>query len=128
MSRQFHLGDILSITTDVLLSPRLIEGVYDILNYMTGDTLFTHQLPRAGRECKPWLLRQHPQLNGVEYPEDPKPADPFEWLEAQCAIYGDMLPVDPIPADDHTRKDAVDELAEMIGPEKIIVVKTESEP
>ena len=60
MSKQFHLGDVLSVTSDFLLSPRKIDGVYDILNYMTGDDLYTHQLPRASKECKPWLLRKHP--------------------------------------------------------------------
>lgn len=53
--REFHIGDILSITTERLVSPRLIEGVYDILNYMTGDNLMTHQLPRASRHCAPYL-------------------------------------------------------------------------
>lgn len=47
--KRFHLGDVLSITTGHLLSPRHMEGVYEILNHMTGDQLFTHQLPRASR-------------------------------------------------------------------------------
>jgi len=29
---------------------------------MTGDSLFTHQLPRAAEQSKPYLLEQHPQL------------------------------------------------------------------
>lgn len=47
-TRNFHLGDILSVTTGCLLSPRRMEGVYDILNFMTADNLFTHQLGRRG--------------------------------------------------------------------------------
>ena len=61
-TKQFHLGDVLSITTGRLVSPRHIDGVYDILNFMTGDNLFTHQLPRAFDECKPYLVAQFPQL------------------------------------------------------------------
>lgn len=60
-TREFHLGDVLSITTGRLISPRGIEGVYDILRFMTGQDLFTHQLPRAMTEMKPRLLAQHPQ-------------------------------------------------------------------
>ena len=64
--KQFHLGDILSVTHDKLLSPRHIKGVYDILNFMTADNLYTHQLPRAADEAKPSLLRQHSFLSGVD--------------------------------------------------------------
>ncbi len=62
MEKSFHLGDILSITTGRLVSLRHIDGVYDILNFMTGDNLFTHQLPRASRECAPELKKQFPAL------------------------------------------------------------------
>ena len=65
-TKQFHLGDVLSITTGRLVSPRHIDGVYDILNFMTGDNLFTHQLPRASDECKPYLVEQFPQLATTE--------------------------------------------------------------
>ena len=30
-TRYFHIGDVLTITTGCLLSPRHMEGVYDIL-------------------------------------------------------------------------------------------------
>lgn len=64
--RNFHIGDILSITTGRLVSPRRMDGVYDILNYMTGDDLFTHQLIRAAEECAPALREQHPDLTDVD--------------------------------------------------------------
>jgi hypothetical protein len=65
-NRSFHLGDILTVVIDRLLSPRGMDGVYDILNYMTEDTLYTHQLPRAARECKPHILSQHPELEEID--------------------------------------------------------------
>ncbi len=61
-TKKFHLGDVLSITTGRLVSSRHIDGVYEILNFMTDDNLFTHQLPRAMGECRPHLLRQFSQL------------------------------------------------------------------
>jgi hypothetical protein len=85
--RQFHIGDILSITTGHLVSPRHIEGVYDILNFMTRDNLFTHQLPRASRECAPHLLRQHPMLDHVD--ASGVNADNWRaWLDAQIVKFG----------------------------------------
>jgi hypothetical protein len=62
-NRTFPLGDVLSVTTGRFLSSRGMGGIYEILNYMTGDNLFTHQLPRAMDECAPWLLRRYPHLS-----------------------------------------------------------------
>src|SRR5688500_16791416 len=112
MAKQFHLGDILTITTGRLLSPRHMDGVYDILNYMTGDNLYTHQLPRASDECKPYLLKQHPQLADIEVP-DFKQVEVWGWLDEQVVRYGEQFDVEPIPQDDHTYRDPIEELQEM---------------
>jgi hypothetical protein len=117
----FHLGDILSITTEKLVSPRLINGVYDILNFMTGDNLFTHQLLRACRECQPYLLEKHPQLKDV----DANTVDNGnwrKWLEEQVAVYGECLPVSPIPKSVRRRIDALEELESMVGQDRIVAV------
>ena len=66
LTKQFHLGDVLSITPGRLVSPRHMEGVYEILNFMTVDNLFTHQLPRACDECGPYLVEQFPQFSPFE--------------------------------------------------------------
>ncbi len=123
-TKDFGLGDVLSITHDRLVSRRHMEGVYDILNWMTNDNLFTHQLPRAGRECKPWLLRQHPQLKDVNSNNVNK--DNWEeWLTWHEAFYGETLPVARIPRDDHTYREPLTELQEMMGSDKkVIVVET----
>jgi hypothetical protein len=68
-TKRYHLGDILSITTGRLVSPRHMDGVYDILNFMTGDDLYTHQLPRAADECRPYLAKQFPQLSKIDLPK-----------------------------------------------------------
>jgi hypothetical protein len=125
--KDFDLGDVLSITTGRLVSRRHIDGVYDILNYMTGDSLFTHQLPRAQDECRPWLLRQHPDLAEVD--ADGVNAETWRgWLDAQVARYGATRPVAPIPADDHARRDPIQEAIEMVGPERVIAIDPEATP
>ena len=97
---KYHLGDILSITTGHLVSPRHIDGVYDILNYMTGDNLYTHQLPRGSRECKLELLKQYPQLAGVDTstmtPSSSK-VNWKRWLDEQVTRFGEYLEVIPLP-------------------------------
>jgi hypothetical protein len=120
-ARAFHIGDILSITGDKLVSPRLVEGVYDILNFMTGDSLYTHQLPRAMRECRPHLLKQHPELASVD--ESNVTAETWRaWLDEQIKRFGETLPVTPVPADSHEFIDPVSELAEMVHPSRIITI------
>ncbi len=107
---KFHLGDVLSITTGRLVSPRKIGGVYAILNFMTGDNLFTHQLPRACDECAPELLRQHPQLAAVVVP-DLTPETWRAWLDGQATVFGEELEVAPLSLHQHERRDPVEEPA-----------------
>jgi len=123
-AKTFHLGDILSIITGRLVSPRHIDGVHDILNWMTGDNLFTHQLPRACAECAPGLLAQHPSLADVETPGDfTSEAQVTEWLETQMAWLGRELPVSPLAAEDHTHIDPLTELHAMRPDGEVIVVE-----
>lgn len=124
-SRDFHLGDILSITTGRLVSLTHIGGVYEILNFMTGDSLFTHQLGRASNECRPHLLKQHPQLAEIAEP-DLTPETFRAWLDEQIARFGETLPVEPLPQHAHEFIDPISELAETIHPARIIVLGGDS--
>ena len=102
-TKTFHLGDILSITTSRLVSPHHIGGVYDILGWMTGESLMTHQLPRAAAECEGPLLAQHPDLRNVTVPDDFGGKDAVDrWLAEQVAIYGETREVAPLAAEEHT--------------------------
>lgn len=121
--RDFHIGDILSVTTGKLVSPRLIEGVYDILNFMTGESLFTHQLPRVSREAAPVILRRHPQLADIDT-SGVNSETWRAWLGEQIARFGEMLPVPKMTVDEHERIDPISELAEKVHPDRIIVVES----
>lgn len=120
----FHIGDIVSVTTGVLVAPRGINAMYDILDYMTNDHNFTHQLPRVAKECAPELLRQHPQLAEIESHGIGR--DNWQpWLAAIEAKYGEMLPVKPMASVLHVHQNPVSELVENMGvnPDKVIVAK-----
>ncbi len=118
----FQLGDILSITTEKLVSKRRMDGVYDILNFMTRDNLFTHQLGRACNECKPSLLAQHPQLAAITG-DEVTPENFNAWIEAQCAEHGEKLMVQQLPEHAHEVIDPMSELAEKVHPDKIVTVR-----
>lgn len=63
-SASFGLGQVLSVTTGRRLCD--IGGVYEILNHITGDNLFTHALPRASRFAAPLVLELYPRLREAE--------------------------------------------------------------
>lgn len=125
------------------MSTRHMGGVYEILNYLTGDNLFTHQLPRAGREEEPWLRTLFPRLMAdspgmserIKLLEESCAAADGDkeklsiicdkwWQEIQCAFrLPEMLAVYEMGEDMHTRIDPVEELGAMIGDHKVIKVQ-----
>ncbi len=135
-TREFDLGDILTIIDGRLISPRHMAGVYDILNFMTGEDVFTHQIPRLMREAKPILLRAHPQLDSPEINfafgeltlmlETPtgknEPVNLVAgWLSKLKATFGETLPVPKMDAFEHERIDPLSELVEHVHPDRIII-------
>jgi len=124
-TKDFHIGDILSVTTGRLVSPRHIDGVYDILNWMTGESLFTHQLPRVGREAAPVLLAEHPHL--AEAQADAEAVNKDNWqdfLARMVAKFGETLPVPKMNRDQHESIDPMSELVEKVHPDRIIAVQS----
>ena len=121
VAKNFHIGIVLSITGDKLMSPTEppIDGVYQILNYMTDDNLFTHQLPRACKECRPALLKQYPAL--ANWADDVTPENFRERLADAEKQFGKELSVEPLAQHEHEYIDPVSELAEKVHPDKIIV-------
>jgi hypothetical protein len=125
-TRDFHIGDILSITTGQLVSPRQMDGIYDILNFMQDDKLFSHQLPRASKDCKPYLLEQHPQLaavNGEEITEENWEG----WLAEQVARFGETLPLLPVPPAQRHIRPPLEELKVMMPDKQIIPIIVDDE-
>ena len=108
--KKFDLASVLSVTTGRLLGE--IGIVYEILNYMTGDNLMTHQLPRASRQCESSLLEQFPQLSGINADEI-TPANWQEKLESYKEKYGNEF--DVIPLSDYVGKNPIDEVIEMMN-------------
>jgi len=129
---KFHLSTVLTVTTGFFVARDGLEEVYAIPNFLTGDSLFTHQLPRAGKQCTPALLFQHPllqtvdsdvlreRLKGVELREERKRLC-AEWVGEQIPILGEWLDVQPLNS--YTPVDPIKELAGMVSPDKILVVQ-----
>lgn len=123
MKKTFPLAAVLSITTGCLFCE--IGGVYEILNHMTGENLYTHQLPRASRQCAPSLLEQFPRLAAEDVASQAEAfahslhgaTDGFslveKWLSEKSAVWGAEFDVEPLPADAYMPMDPISELMAM---------------
>lgn len=123
VSKTFTLDVVLTVTTGILLTT--IDELYRILDHLTGDQLFTHQLPRAAEFAKPLLFEKYPELETIQIPQLSSQEEVDDFL--------DMLKEDGIAAEyeldqleGFTHKNSIDELIEMRGSaDGIILVKLE---
>jgi hypothetical protein len=140
----FHISDVLTATTGRLVSSRHMAGAYDIYNFLTGDNLFTHQLPRVARESQPWLKAQFPRLvegapemdlalAGLDRQIENWTGDRSQliaaWVEGVRVTFGlpEQIPVYELGADMHTHIDPLEEARAMCGDDKVLVVDPTSE-
>lgn len=120
-TKTFSLGAVLSVTTGRLLAD--IGECYEILGWMTGESLFTHQLPRAGEECLGPLLEQHPDLRCVVVPEFDTPDEYMTWLhDVAVPEYGATREVAPLAAGVRSYVDPLTELDGMLRPDQQVIM------
>lgn len=120
-AREFPLDEILTVSTGRLVAMRHMDAVYDVLNFLTSDNLFTHQLPRAMDSCKPSVLAQHPDLAEIDVPDfgEHVLTELPRWLEAMKAKYGVTRVLVPVAEWEH--RDPVEEACDLVGAEKVYV-------
>lgn len=121
--KTFCLGDILSVITHRLVTDRGFEALYDLCGFMTGESLFTHQLPRAIIICGHHLEKQFPQLAGFTADQlnegthvrayQSRQEVVEAWLQDLTRKYGDSFEVAPLPEGSWETKDPLEELVEM---------------
>lgn len=116
-ARSIPLADILSVTTDRLLSRRHVAGIYDLLRHMTGQDVYTHQLGKVADECAPELEAQHPFLAGLKPPADLDVPDLMAWLIEAERIHGEEIIVLPLAL--WRYRDPMEDAADIVGAEKI---------
>ena len=100
-TRNFPTESVLSITTGKLLCD--MAGVYDILNWMTGQSLTTIALGRASDDAKPALATALPWTRDVQppnflaHPEAERAERIREWVEQVNTEHGRSHPVPRLP-------------------------------
>lgn len=119
--KEFPTVDVLSTITGRLVGK--IDGVYQVLNHMTGESVFTHQLPRIAREASPVLVAKHPALQQAIDEADQVSRENWQaWRDTWLDRYGPTIAVPKFGANDHEHIDPISELAEKVHPDKIITI------
>lgn len=123
-TKTFHLGDLLSITDGKLVSPDHIGGVYNVIDFVTGEKHMTHQLPRAAGVVKPWLLEQHPWLADIAVPAGLNSKEAaMSWLAVATKSVGSFHEVQAMPLGMYVGREPIAELREMAPQAQIVAVQ-----
>jgi hypothetical protein len=123
VKKYFPIEAVLSVAGDKLMCN--IDMVYDILNFMTKDNLYTHALPRAACECKPVLIKMHPWLTKYIEVIAPKiTKENYMDVLEECKVqWGSEVQVSQLCDGSHEFKDPIQELCGIIGSNKVMVVE-----
>ncbi len=113
MQRDFDLGAILNITTSRLFTN--MDDVYEVLDYLTGDSIYTHQIPRVMDAAQPYVLSLHPELKGVgDNVEINSFEDAKAFVDEQKKIFGEKLSLKPMSkTDGYSYVDPMEEVDEI---------------
>lgn len=97
--------------------------VHEFCEFMAGEPVWTHQLPRVGREAQAAFLRQHPDKRWAIDLCDTVNKDNYQAVADRLIDeIGPMIAVHSMGDEEHERIDPVSELAEQVHPSKIIPV------
>lgn len=104
-TKEFTLGDLYTVSSGKLVSPRGIDGLYDTLNFLTGDSVYSHQLGLAHDAVEGPLLKQLPFLGEIEFDltfdenesAEVRRARVDAWLDIQNHKYGEFHTVHAVP-------------------------------
>lgn len=124
-TKDFPTLDALSALTGTLVTPKGIGAVYEVLNWMTGESVYTHQIPRISQEAQAFMLKRLPDLAATcQEAEQVTPENYRHWQAVWLARHGETMTLPRMGIEDHEPIDPVSELAEMVPPERRIIVTT----
>lgn len=112
--KKFTIATIISGVYGTLLTN--VANLYTLYNYMTGDNLFTHQLPRALTVCAPYILKELPQLeNFRNHIAEITPENYTAYIIKATEMFGYELEISSLPEGVWEHKDAVAEMLEKMN-------------
>lgn len=134
-TRDFSLGTLLSCIDGRLMTE--FRNVHELLDWVTEDQLYTHQLPRAMDEAEPFLKAQFPDLTALLIDPTVFDGDTVDEVQASITQFLDSLVADcgfsaaysvpRMPKNEHTKIGPLEELAMNYPNKKVIAVNRPTE-
>lgn len=90
---KFNIKCIATILTGRLYSAKHMNGIYEILDFLTGESLMTYRLPVAANFCKQQLNAQLPEETQKFFNDWVHTDDWKEKLEAHPVQEFELTPV-----------------------------------
>lgn len=123
-NKDFPTEAVLTTITGRVLYEAGISAVYEVLQWMTGESVMTHQIPRISREARLAILALHPELKPtIAEAEQVDGSNWRIWRDTWIKRYGATISVPKMTADQHERIDPLSELVERVHPDKIAVIQ-----
>jgi hypothetical protein len=115
-----------AITGFVVHEP--FSDVHECLTYMAGEAVWTHQLPRIGREAQAWAVIARPDLTPAI--DEAKAITKENWRDVLAVWldrYGATIALPMLSLDQHESIDPVSELTQMNVRKIVTIIKAGSE-
>lgn len=120
---EFDTLDVLGTATGRLLREGGMSAIHEICEFVAGEPVWTHQLPRVMREFSEHFKKTYPDFAAVfDEVQDMTSENYAEIAASWLARYGAKIRVTRMTHDEHERIDPMSELAEKVHPKNIIVV------
>lgn len=113
-TRRFHLGEILTATTGIYLCPDGLDGFIKLVDYVTGQIHFDHQLGRAGQDIAPYIRGQLPWTAEITVPPIADETEGRVFLAEVADRYGEFHVLEPMPEGMYVGREPIAELREMV--------------
>lgn len=123
-AREFRTAAVLSAVTPILLCP--MGELYELLSFLVGRSVFTHEIPAAMRLASPSITAEHPELIGLDLSH----VTPENWsteLALLEARFGVALALHPVGWNTLAEKSPIDTAVELFGKDRVIAVESPAE-
>jgi hypothetical protein len=89
----FDARDVLAICTGVVADVHRLPDIYAVLGFMTGSPVRMSEFEAAMRECRSFLLHQHPEIARLKAPCFTSDNEAYQWLEEEALKLSGVIAV-----------------------------------
>jgi hypothetical protein len=119
-TREFTTGAVISAATGKMCCD--LDELYDILGWLVGESLMTHQLPGAATAVEGDLKRQHPWIAELDT-DSVNRENVRAWYDGVVVVHGSRTTVARVEDPEWIRGNALQDLQDIAGGKPVLVVE-----